>query len=349
MIIILRQNNINMELNKLSVQNLCDNCAGNVNLELPSIAYSNSSQGKCNDLFKLFEGCNKNQPEMHQFEKKYVDYVYVEGGKNYYSIDLIDNCKLFKICNKFALKYLTFTSNTLKSVETFKKCTENCNLELLVDNVSICSFDFSLLYHFNDVHYMNEKFSIAIPNFLMPDMYLNENSNIDGFIMKIIFNTDKLLLENGFLKLEQIMSDYVFTNTKKNNAIFLQTVKNADFRSKYLATSNNNYCFTINNKHLNVKGYFIECDVDKLTEFMVIINGHDYLYCQNMNEIMLLCHKINNRLLYFSYDGSKNYDKLNAESFNSSIDHSQIDQVRIILKYKCTHDDTIKIYTVGTL
>lgn len=290
--------------------------------------------------------------EVHQITDIECDYKYRRGGKIIYDVDIINSKYFLENGSKIVLKYLSFVSDVLTSVEMFKACTEKCMFEILEDNVPVCSFDFSLLFGFVDViHNSNNGinyFTIAVPKFMVSDVYIDNDVDDDNYYaVRLIFNTNQSILEDGYLGIDRVVTDYVYLSRTCGSIESCQSIKYVASRSKHLETSNSKYRFTLKSKQSCVKGYLIECDVDKLKGFLIQINGHDYFDMYDYIKIRMLCHKINDRLMYFSYNGDDNYADIDKKSFYGAINHILTDHVVMMLDYGITYDDEIKIYSVG--
>ena len=80
------------------------------------------------------------------------------------------------------------------------------------------------------------------------------------------------------------------------------------------------------------KGLYIKCCVDKLTKIMLYGNRHPLLN-YNKLEIYHFCKKINNNLLYVSFDLSYDINDNTFESYQCGINFSRFDCLEVNLLF----------------
>jgi len=82
----------------------------------------------------------------------------------------------------------------------------------------------------------------------------------------------------------------------------------------------------------HVRGFFIQGDISKLTGLKLIICGIERFKEYDDIDIKMLCHKISDNMLYFSYTGENDYDKTWGTS--GCFNHSEnFKDVHIMLKF----------------
>jgi hypothetical protein len=189
---------------------------------------------------------------------------------------------------------------------------------------------------------IDDKIVIIIPEAISPKIYL-VLLGLSRVIASITFTLFDLPVDN-FIEVDAIMTDYIYKETIPTRINSLcQVVTLCD----EVQLAHTTYCRRLTSDFECVKGYFIECNVDDLTGLEIQTNGWDRFPMYDKVAIKLLCHKINENLLYFSYNGDKNYVDLKYEDSDGSVDHTALDLVALTLKFKSNELRMIKIYTVA--
>ena len=198
----------------------------------------------------------------------------------------------------------------------------------------------SLFTELNNVLHVGNKFYVAIPEYIVGELYLIalQYHQTEVFVnMQNYFLFDGLSMLVEYICYGDEKRRNIATNphSKLMQQITCDTTTTINNVAKVILTGVDCDC---------VKGYFIETDISKISNISLSIIGQQVL---NYDEAMLqlFCHKISDNLLYISLNGENNYSDMNIDSYSGSLNHSRIDEVKMIITFK----STVENLTVHTM
>ena len=86
-------------------------------------------------------------------------------------------------------------------------------------------------------------------------------------------------------------------------------------------------------------------NIENIEEFKIVLNGYDREIL-DYSMIDTYCRKINDNMIFFSFDGLNNFENNSAESFVGGLNMSRIDNANIYLKL---FDNTLPSYKIIAL
>ena len=259
------------------------------------------------------------------------------ADKNKFSIEIKRSSDSIK------LLYLTFESNKIKSVDEFKQLMKNDSLNI---NNQWITYDFELLMELTEVKKFDDSYIVTIPgNYTIGEFYqIASQHNIFNiyFDIKNIHMIDKI-------KICYEMNYYSDNIRKelcdKHQERIFQTITpliNHHIDSNHIDTDTHIYNCCPNRI---AKGYFILGDLNLIELLKIQLNGQDRLKLNNV-QLNMICHKISDKLHYFSFNNKNNYRDMTYESYDGSSNNFRIDTLKFCLKFKKSKytDSSIKIY-----
>lgn len=231
------------------------------------------------------------------------------------------------------LDYLHFVTNMAVNIETFINMIDMATFIIEIGGQEIWKLRIDMLCYLEPCKQRNNNIYVKIPDYIVRDIKLVclQFHNIVYKIENItdeIFNDIKLISSNTFLS----------NDDRQNITQTRQTTLIQQIESVYVVQ---NTRVSSIEKRLNfsnvTKGYFIQGNIDKLTEFSLYLNNNCRLML-NEDMINLYCFKISDKLLYISLDNTNNIKDMRPESFIGGFNQSRIDNINIKLTYSEPQD-----------
>ena len=87
------------------------------------------------------------------------------------------------------------------------------------------------------------------------------------------------------------------------------------------------------NLYGNIRGYFIEGDIDKLKNIKIAYGGNEFI---NYDKLMinLFTKKIHNKLIYIPLNNNFDYNECKHDNFAGSINHNLFDRIQLNLQWE---------------
>jgi hypothetical protein len=230
-------------------------------------------------------------------------------------------------------KILEIKSNNNNNIFDINKI-KNVNINIILNNFIIMSIPLEFFINFYNYELNNSNLIIPL-NFEMflPEVIFNFKVNKVNFE---ISNFDDLVDYSVIMKIALIKTD-----KKIQHDVIYQYIQTKSIDNINVMNVNTNANF-----NLLIKGFFIKCNVDELTNFKLLFNNH---HCRfDYDEILLntICKKITNTLLYVPFNINIKINDCNKNSFYSALYGSRIDNMKFMLKFN-NIQDSITIFALS--
>lgn len=237
-------------------------------------------------------------------------------------------------CDTLIPKYLLFkTLNTNNFLDSF----ENYKLKIKIGNTIIIDHYLSLYSKLNTMDcIMPNNYLVKIPFESFCDKILIaalRYMNVQIFIQ----NADNINLETITL-ISGNTFETAFIETSYQDREHLQhfqqiiqdeniTCNNISIESNYNLESNYNI-----NLYGNIRGYFLEGDIEKLKNIKIIYGGNEFI---NYDKLMinLFSKKIHDKLIYIPLNNNFDYKECKHDNFAGSINHNLFQRIQLNLQW----------------
>ena len=147
---------------------------------------------------------------------------------------------------------------------------------LIIQDIDVYEYDLNLLINFDEIVKINNKFIIKIPEFLNFDIKLIGFGS-HPIVIAYIKNISELIIN------KYILVEYCFLATELRKEIASNQHELCPQKIellKYIINTNNDNVKNLNLRFYNycTKGYFIETDVNKITNIKLTLNNNHVRY-----------------------------------------------------------------------
>lgn len=270
----------------------------------------------------------------HEIIVPYTDYIY--------------NINILRHSNKCKFKCIVFESTLIQSIDDFKKYMHDSKFKLLFKTDVIAEYNFSFMMELNEVKKIENNFVIVIPNDYTFNKILLTSLNLTNVRVHLDIECEDKITNI------KLLVDYIYCDGKEQynlinniqNMLYQDITKCATIDVQSDMTKCD--CILNDNGIGQTKGYFIEGDISRINSFTIRHNGRDRFKPYDKTMIGICCHKISNRLMYFSYNGENNYKDMSLDSYIGSLNSHQIDSNQMRFKFdQNTKQDYLNIYAVS--
>ena len=234
------------------------------------------------------------------------------------SYDLNKYNDQFNIClprnsDTVCFLYLSFEPNNPNmTIEEFNQTIEHGKFDIIIGNVVISDY-LSLYTKLKPVQKIDNIITIKLPFEYLHKELLQIACQCAECNVKV-HNIDTSLFNNC-----SIITDLIFYNNQERRMYTGETQNRMIQMFETQSINSNNHIDLSFN--LMSKGYFIEGDIDNISEIDIVCDNISRIK-YNRLMIHLLCKKISNNLLYISFN-NKDWQNCTSNSFVGSLNHGE--------------------------
>lgn len=267
---------------------------------------------------------------------QYMTHIF-EGTSRNRSVQVLRNSDVEK------MKDLYFRDGNL-SLDEFKNVMKDVRMGFQIGEATICEYDFQLLMELNPPKKVRDTIILKIPS----DMTIStiplitlQNHDVRINLKNINHNFEeiKIILQGTFLDSEprrrMAQNGHEFSIQQFQHVVTTNAENLNNNRIEIIASHLKNI----------IKGFFIMGNIENIEEFKIVLNGYDREIL-DYSMIDTYCRKINDNMIFFSFDGLNNFENNSAESFVGGLNMSRIDNANIYLKL---FDNTLPSYKIIAL
>jgi hypothetical protein len=260
-----------------------------------------------------------------------------------YRADDIENAQrpfyqVLREADEVIITHIIFKDANL-TLDQFKNAIRNSHMQMLIGGIQIFRYDFKLLIELNQVRKIRDSFVVTLPEFLSTKLIM---ITLLYFDVTLQFN-----LQHQFTAI-QIGRKIIYHENPARRQLAQnnheQPVQQLYYMNNMIADTHEK-TILLDAYHL-VKGLFILGNRDNIEHLILSFNGQDRI---NYDYVMLSIHtyQISENMFYLSFDGTKNYDHINRESYIAAPNFSRLDRVSLTLKFFDITDQRYDIYTLS--
>jgi hypothetical protein len=258
------------------------------------------------------------------YENKSIDFSIVTEIPHSYAEDTI--------------KAISFTINDAYGISSLLK---DLTLTLTLDNINIVTYKLDLFENFDCMSQLSPyQYLVKIPKFLQIKLYpmlLEKGSNIKVHLSKNI-GQSQLLFEKCWYSTKETLRIQSYKYNIHFQKIDTLEYNINDDRMFDFALCFSNHC---------TKGYFIECEISKISNIELNFNYEQKLN-YNIAMINTFCVKISDTLLYVPLNYNMSYDDNGQGNYIGSFNHDRVDCVNCIITLNDQFSNgRIKIHSLG--
>jgi hypothetical protein len=236
------------------------------------------------------------------------------------------------------INFIAFEMVTM-TVEEFIILLSDTTFSLKINDINVFTYEIRFLHHFNPIYKVNNNFICKIPDFLNVQLYgllLPSNSTISCHLSNTIGKV-------------HLSMEKCWTTKRKEYEMCLhehkQFFQKIDTLKYHIAQNDLKVDFGLCFNNNDVKGYFIECNIDNIVNIELRIHGGQrFDYSNTM--ISHHCTKISNTLLYFPFNSNMLYTDNTVESFHGSINNNRVNTISCIITF-AQFESKINIHSLG--
>ena len=210
----------------------------------------------------------------------------------------------------------------------------------MIGESNFLTISYSLLMNLNQVKIINDNIIIQIPEYFIDQVSL---VSLQWHEVRIISDTGNRNIKNEELILEYT---YLINFYRKLRCEFNSYITYQGITKNIIKFNNEDYSKITINCDKNIKGFFIEYDIDEIERFGVQVENHDLFDPYNNTHLQLLSTTISDKMFYVPLNSKHKYDDNTIESYQGGINGEKVKFIEVLIRLNKKKTDEIKIYTL---